>query len=109
VFAERKRRKLAKRHLDEAIAQQWISRGVSPSWGHGAQAWREATMAAGLGAPGDPEYIQLATQIVTDAVAILSDEDRFLVTGGSVGEGSVREMSFIEDVQHTHVRQGWRD
>lgn len=85
MFAKRKRGKLAKRHLDEAIAGQWKSRGVEPR-GYGAAAWREATTAAGLGAPGDPDYTELALNIVSEAVASLSDEDKFIVTGGREGK-----------------------
>lgn len=85
MFAKRKRRKLARRHLDEAIAERWESLGVEPR-GYGATAWREATVAAGLGAPGEPDYTRLALSIVSEAVASLSDEDRFIATGGREGK-----------------------
>jgi hypothetical protein len=82
MFAKRKRRKLAERHLDEAIAAEWAARGVIPS-GPGPQPFREALREAGLPNVGESDYSVIAVEVVKSAVASLSDEDRALVSSRS--------------------------
>jgi hypothetical protein len=82
MFAKRKRRKLAERHLDEAIAAEWAARGVIPSR-PGPQPFPEALREAGLPEVGEHGYSVIAVEVVRSAVASLSDEDRALVSSRS--------------------------
>lgn len=84
MFEKRKRRKAAERRFNEAIAAEWARRGVVPRDSTGP-AFREAVREAGLGSPGGPEYTRLAVDVVAAATASLSEEDKFIVTGGREG------------------------
>jgi hypothetical protein len=84
VFEKRKRRKAASRRFDEAIASEWARHGVKLRDSTGP-AFRQAVREAGLGSPGDPEYSELAIAVVRTAKEALSEEDKFIVTGGREG------------------------
>lgn len=88
LFEKRKRRKAAVRHLHEAIAAEWQRRGIRPRNATNGAFW-EAVRESGLGDPDDLdsrlEVNRLGMQIVTMATETLSDEDKFIVTGGREG------------------------
>jgi hypothetical protein len=90
MFEKRKRKKAAERRFNEAIAAEWASRGVVPRDSSGA-AFREAVREAGLGRPGDPRYARVVVDVMAAAEARLSDEDRFIVTGGREGRDPFAE------------------
>ena len=85
MFEKRKRRKAAKRRFEEAIAEEWARRGVTPRDSTGP-AFRAAVREAGVGSPGEPEYTRLALDVVNAAKESLSPEDKFIVTGGREGQ-----------------------
>jgi hypothetical protein len=64
--------------------QLFAAAGVTPR-GTDGPAFREACREAGLGSPGDPEYTRLAIKVVNDAQNTLSEEDKYLVSGGREG------------------------
>lgn len=84
MFEKRKRRKAAERRFQEAIAAEWARHGVTPCNSTGP-AFRESVREAGLGVPGDPDYTRLALAVVETAKETLSEEDKFIVTGGREG------------------------
>ncbi len=55
---------------------------------------------AGLGSPGDPDYTRLAIDVVAAAKETLSDEDRFIVTGGREGRRPVRRRKMTSEEGH---------
>jgi hypothetical protein len=92
MFEKRRRKKDAKRRFDKAIAAEWARHGVRPS-DRGGPAFRQAVAEAAF---PSREYSELAMDVVRDATARLSDEDRFIITGGREGSDPFAEKAVVE-------------
>jgi hypothetical protein len=94
MFEKRRRKRDAKRRFDEAIAAEWARHGVKPR-DVGGPAFRQAVAEAGIEFPSR-EYTELAMDVVRDATARLSDEDRFIITGGREGSDPFADHAGVE-------------
>jgi hypothetical protein len=94
MFEKRRRRKDAKRRFNEALAAEWARHGVRPR-DAGGPAFRQAVAEAGIEFPSR-EYSELAIDVVRDATARLSDEDRFIITGGREGSDPFADKAVVK-------------
>jgi hypothetical protein len=77
--------KAARRRFEEAQTAEWGRRGVHPR-DSTSDAWQQATRTAGIGVPGDSEYTRVLMEVMHAAAASLSDEDKYMITGGLEGK-----------------------
>jgi hypothetical protein len=89
--------------MDEAIAREYNRRGIVPK-GPSATEMQKAMSDAGCGRPGDEAYTIMVTEVHDAAIASLSPEDQYIVTGGDRGRDSLTADDAASDADEADER-----